>query len=109
MAENLHTVQSDSPPEGRDLSQLLVELQGLKFTVVNGTTAATDIAVSGLTYTEDTIRAVLYFPISTGTVTSVSNLTSEVGAGSVAGAFRLSTTNTTGGKLVVIWFDKGAL
>ena len=94
-----------SPPEGKALTDVLLELQGVKVSVVAGAAADTNIAVTGLT-AEDDIVAVLYFPISGGNVTDVQNLTSEVKARG-AGVFQLETTATTGGKLVVLWLDKG--
>ena len=94
-----------SPPEGTALTDVLLELQGIKVSVVNGAAADTNIAVTGLT-NEDDVVAVLYFPISGGNVTGVQNLTSEVAA-RTAGNIQLSDTATTGGRLVVLWLDKG--
>jgi len=109
----LETIQSGSPPQGRELSQALVELQGLTFTLTAGVAADTNVPITGFTYGTDTIKSVLYFPIAdvgdANAVTSVSDLTSEVKAGSVAASFQLETTATTGGVLLVIWFNKGAL
>ena len=105
----METIESGSPPQGRDLSQALVELQNLTVSVVAGAAADTDIALTGFTYGTDTIKSVLHFDISGGNVVNVLDKTSEVQAGSVAGAFQLGTTATTGDVLVVIWFNKGAL
>jgi hypothetical protein len=109
----MEEIQSGSPPEGRELSQALVELQNLRFSVVNGAAADTNITLTGFTWGTDTVAAVLYYPVSGGNVTSVSDLTAELQAptGSPApdAAFQIATTVTTGGKLVVVWFDKQTL
>jgi len=101
-----------SPPEGKALTDVLLALQGVKFSVVNGAAADTNIAVTGLAVADD-IHAVLYFPIAdvgdANAVTDVVNVTSEVkarGAGVGGnGVFQLETTVTTGGRLLVIWAD----
>lgn len=82
---------------------ILTELQGLSFTVVNGTTSATNIAVAGIA-TEDTIIFVLRFPAAYA-IANISDLTSEASITS-AGNIQLSTTNTTGERLVVFWLNK---
>jgi len=105
----LETIESGSPPQGRELSQALVELQNLTFSVVAGAAADADIALTGFTYGTDTIKSVLHFNVTAGDIDVLTDKTSEVQAGSVAGAFQLSTTATTGDTLLVIWFNKGAL
>jgi hypothetical protein len=106
----LETIESGSPPQGRDLSQALVELQNLTFSVVSGAAADTNIALTGYTHGTDTIKSVLRLIGAPTDITDISDLTSEVQAPSpTAEAFQLSTTATTGSKLLVIWFNKGAL
>lgn len=105
----LESIQSGSPPEGRDLSQALVELQNLTITVVAGAAADTNITLPSFTYGTDTIKSVLQVEITTGAVTTIVDLTAEVKAGSTATTFQLETTNTTGDVLLVVWFNKGAL
>jgi len=104
----LETIQSGSPPQGRELSQALVELQGLTFTLTAGAAADTNIPITGLTYDTDTIIKVLHFDKSGP---DLNDVTSEVKAGSVAASFQLETTDTSasGDKLLVVWFNKGAL
>lgn len=82
---------------GHALSQLFSE----KFAAVNGAAAATNIAVTGIT-TSDHIVGALYFPITGGNVTGVVDITSEVSIFS-AGNIRVSTTVTTGGRIVLLW------
>jgi hypothetical protein len=106
---NKEVIQQHSPPQGRDLSQALVELQGLTFTVVAGAAADADIAITGFSYANDTILSVLHFNVTAGDIDTLTDKTSEVQAGSVDGAFQLSTTATTGDTLLVVWLNKGAL
>ncbi len=80
-----------------------------QFTVVNGTTANTNIAVSGIN-TQDRIVSVvkLDFTLSEGTPNTrtweASDLTSEASITS-NGNIQLSTTDTTGEILLVFWID----
>jgi hypothetical protein len=62
----MEEIQSGSPPEGRELSQAIVELQNLRFSVVNGAAADTNITLTGFTWGTDTVVAVLYYPVSGG-------------------------------------------
>ena len=107
MPNALETINAGSPPEGFELTQVLKELQGLSISVVNGAAADTNIAVTGLG-ADDLVKSILYFPISGGNVTSVSDLTAELQA-QTAGNIQISTTVTTDGTLVIVWFNKGAL
>lgn len=104
MPNALETLYDDNPPQGKALVKLLRELQALKITVVDGAAADTNIPVAGLGAT-DLVKAILYFPIATGTVTSVADLTAELQA-QTAGNIQIATTVTSGGKLIVIWYDK---
>lgn len=80
-----------------------------KFTVVNGTTANTNIAVSGIN-TQDRIVAVakLDFTLNEGTPNTraweASDLTTEASITS-NGNLQLSSTDTTGEILLVFWID----
>lgn len=86
----------------------------LKSNVVAGTTATTNIAISGIA-TTDRLVAVVRFNVEADTgdnasgdkVADVSDLLSEASITS-AGNIQLSTTNTTGDKLLVIWYDQSA-
>ena len=74
-------------------------MPNLKFAVVAGAAATTNIAISGIA-TTDTVLFVLRNAAGTFTdVTSEASITS-------AGNIQLSTTNTTGSTLVVVWFDR---
>ncbi len=83
--------------------------QVLKFTVVNGAAANTDIAISGIA-TADKIVGVakLDFTLSEGTPNTrtwgASDLTGEASVTS-AGNIQLNTTNTTNEVLLVLWLD----
>jgi len=87
------------------LRNILVELQGLKVTVVAGAAANTNIPITGIT-TKDTLVAVLQVEPDNGTTGTM--LTDRTGEASItsAGNIRLSTTATTDKQLLVIWFDK---
>ena len=74
-------------------------LFGTKTAVVNGGSAG-NITVTGIA-TTDVLEAVLYFPISTGTVTSVSDLASEFSITAANTINNTGGTATTGGKLEV--------
>ncbi len=80
-----------------------------KFSVVNGTTANTNIAVSGIN-TQDRIVSVvkLDFTLAEGGPNTrtweASDLTSEASITS-NGNIQLSTTNTTSEILLVFWID----
>ena len=83
--------------------------QVLKFTVVSGGGAATNIAIAGIS-TADKIVGVakLDFTLTEGAPNTktwdASDLTSEASVTS-AGNIQLSTTNTTGEVLLVLWLD----
>lgn len=81
----------------------------VKFTVVNGTTAATNIAISGIATTDKIVSVVkLDFTLTEGTPNTrawdASDLTSEASVTS-AGNIQLSTTDTSGEILLVLWLD----
>lgn len=89
------------------LRRILVELQGLRISVATGAAPATDIAVAGIT-PQDTIVAVLRFvgaASATPNVTTVEDVTGEASILS-PGSVRLSATDTSQDKLVVVWLDK---
>lgn len=74
-------------------------LFGTKTAVANGGSAG-NITVTGIA-TTDVLEAVLYFPISTGIVTSVSDLTSEFSITAANTINNTGGTATTSGKLEV--------
>ena len=81
----------------------------VKFTVVNGTTSATNIAISGIATTDKIVSVVkLDLTLAEGTPNTrtweASDLTSEASVTS-AGNIQLSTTNTSGEILLVLWLD----
>lgn len=86
------------------------ELQSLTFKVVAGAAAATNIAVAGLD-TDDVIVAVLQFNVAADSGTSATgnkiddlvDLSAEASV-PTAGNLQLSTTVTTGDKLLVVFF-----
>lgn len=107
--ETLNQDQIERNPEIADpsLFEILRELQGLKFTVVQGAAVDTNIAVTDIE-TEDTLVAVLRVVgarAATPDVTDVTNVTSEASITS-SGNMQLTTTATSDDALVVIWFDK---
>ena len=83
--------------------------QVLKFTVVNGAAANSNIAITGIA-TADKIVGVakLDFTLTEGTPNTrawdASDLTSEASVTS-AGNIQLDTTDTTGEVLLVLWLD----
>ena len=85
--------------------RIMRELQGLRISTVNGAAANTNINVTGFR-TEDTVAAVLRFNRSnTASEINFTDVTSEA---SIQGnsTIRLNTTNTSGDRLVVFWFNK---
>jgi len=74
-------------------------LFGEKTAVVNGGSAG-NITVTGIA-TTDVLEAVLYYPISTGTVTGLSDLTSEFSITAANTINNTGGTATTSGKLEV--------
>ncbi len=81
----------------------------LKFTVVNGAAAGNNIAVAGIKTGDRLVSVVkLDFTLSEGTPNTrtweASDLTSEASIPS-DGNIQLSTTNTTGEVLLVLWLD----
>lgn len=76
----------------------------LKTAVVNGASAG-NVTVTGIA-TLDELVAVIYFPISTGTVTSVSDLTTEFTISAANTINNTGGTASTGGKLMVVYRDR---
>jgi hypothetical protein len=69
----------------------------LKVDVVSGAAENTNIAVTGIA-TEDTVIGAVFFPKEGG---APAKLTVTISAGNIKTA-----TDTTGGKIVVLWADK---
>ena len=81
------------------------ESPSLQFSLLDGTTATTNIAVSGAT-TSDVVVFVGH--ISTkASVNSLADLTSE-GSFTSAGQFQMASTDTSNDQLFVIWLDVAA-
>lgn len=108
MADRISDVPVGTEPSGRALAQLLNALSNLKFTVVAGAAADTNILITGMVYADDTVVSVLQFDVAAGHIDNLVDLTSEVKAGSVASAIQLETANTTGDVLLVVWFNSSA-
>lgn len=88
-------VTTDSNGKAVSAESMIAE----KTAVVNGGSAG-NITVTGIA-TTDVLLAVLYYPISTGTVTSVSDLTSEFTISAANTINNTGGTATTSGKLEV--------
>jgi hypothetical protein len=78
---------------------------GLKMNVLVGTTATTNIAVTGIVTTDKIVSCVRVNRDATAANIDVADITSEVSITS-AGNIQLSTTNTTGDVLLLQWWDK---
>lgn len=87
-------------PDGAAASLKALVGGSLNIDVVAGAGANTNIAVTGLT-ASDEIVAAIYFKIEEGKVVDVSKLTV---ASKSAGNFKTATA-TTGGKIAVFWRD----
>lgn len=94
---------SRTSPVAEQLDGILNNLV-LKVVVVAGTTAAANIAVSGIATTDKIVAVVRVDLDATAANIDVDDLTSEASITS-AGNIQLSTTNTTGDKLIVFWLD----
>lgn len=106
----LEVIQSGSPPEGRDLSQAIVELQNLSFNIVAGAAADTNITLTGYSAAGgDTVKSILRLVGAATTLTNITDLTAELQVGSTDSTIQIATTNTTADKLLVVWYNKGAL
>jgi hypothetical protein len=93
-----------SPGTGGYL-EVLSQLSRMKFNVLAGTTANTNIAVSGIA-TDDVLMFCLRLDRdATAANITMADVTAEVAITS-AGNVQLSTTNTTGDSLLLIWCDK---
>ena len=90
-----------SPPEGKALTDLLGELQGLKASAAAGAAVDTNIAVTGIAL-DDTLVAVIEIDIAGD---AVAIRTAEAAITS-AGNIQLDTTNTTASHLLILWADK---
>lgn len=83
-------------PAAATLYDIILQLQGLKVAVVAGTTAVTNIAVTGI-LTTGVLKSVLR--VASGVPTDVTSEASITSTGNI----QLSTTNTTGNVLIVVW------
>lgn len=105
------TAPSSQRGAAEDARTAVKELQSLKTAVVAGAAAAANIAVAGLD-ADDVLVGVVRFDLAVDTGTSatgnkvqaVSDLTSEATVHS-SGNLRLSTTDTTGDSLLVLFFQ----
>jgi hypothetical protein len=79
---------------------------GFMVTLVAGTASATNITVTGIT-TSDKIMAVLRLNRDAATVGNIDmdDLTGESSI-TAANTIQLSTTDTTGDKLICFWYDR---
>lgn len=99
------TLQTVTGLEGGQLESVIRELQQLKIRVAAGAAAATDITVAGIA-TIDTLVQVLR--LDRDAVAANINLTAHGSEASITAAdtIQLSTTDTTGDTLIVVYFDK---
>lgn len=72
------------------------EVQAMTQAVVAGTTATTDIAVTGITVADTIVGVIMFAAGVPSDVTSEASVTS-------AGNIQLSTTNSTGNQLLVTY------
>lgn len=75
----------------------------LKFSVVAGAAAGTNISLSGFKRGRDQVLSILHFNVTAGDIDVLSDKTSELQAGSTVSTIQLATTDTTGDQLLVIW------
>ena len=75
-----------------------------KVDLVNGTTATTNIAVTGIATGDRLVAVVGFDPDHATPASQVQNFTGEASITS-SGNIQLSTTDTTGFDLLVIWLD----
>ena len=87
--------------DGDKPKKLFDELQGLTTQVVAGTTANTDIPVTGIA-AGDTIQSVVAFAGGTPSLITTNSVTVKAGAIAIS-------TNTTGSSLVVTFFRKAGV
>lgn len=78
---------------------------GLKYNLLTGDAADTDIAVSGLVTTDKIVYCLQWLLSSTAADINVVDLTSEVVI-LTDGNIQLTDTDTTGCKLFLCWWDK---
>lgn len=108
----LENISSGSPPSGRALTRALKELQGLKITVAEPANADVDIPVAGLG-ADDTLVSVLEVvdPGSAAATPVVVDRTADSVIQSAGNVRCSEATNGTGAgaRVVVVWYDKGAL
>lgn len=104
----LEVIQQHSPPQGRDLSQALNELQGLSLSVVAGAGAATPIAVAGLGADDTILGAVLLKNPAAASTAAATKLTPSIpSAGNVQ--FVEATNADANDRVLILWWNKGAL
>lgn len=108
------TVPQHTTPQGRSLNRLLRQLSAPRFAVVNGAAADTNITLPGYSREAgDVIAFAGYLPIAdvgdANAITDLDDVTDELKAGSTDSTFQLETTVTTGGRLLVVWYDTPAL
>jgi hypothetical protein len=76
--------------------------ENLKLALVNGAAAATNIAISGIATTDLLVQVI---ELTSGAVSALRGGEASITS---AGNIQLSTTNTTGKTLLVLWFDRPA-
>lgn len=84
------------------LKPRFVKFPIIRSAVVAGTTAATNIAVTGITLQDRLVAVVRLNRDATAANIDISDVQSETSITS-AGNIQLSTTNTTGDSLLVVW------
>jgi hypothetical protein len=84
--------------EGR-LRDILVELQGLKVNIATGAAVNTNIGVTGIAVEDSLVFVGRINGNSSDDLSDEASITS-------AGNIQTTTTATSSGRLLVIWFDK---
>lgn len=126
MTTKASDIQDGSEPAGKALTDALKSaLSGaggaIKFDVIAGGAADTDLTLTGIDYTAahitagtaDVVLAIIRFDVATDTGTSatgnkvqdVTNLTAEAQGATAASKIQLASTDTTGDKLLVVYAD----
>ena len=86
------------------IAKVLAELQNINFFVADGAAAEADITVTGIGLT-DTVLAVMNLPVD-GNVDDLTVMDVAEVSITAADTIQLSTTATTGDKLLVIYLAK---
>lgn len=88
------------------LRAIIKEMRGLRFFVATGAAAVANITVTGISF-EDTLLAVLRLNKDASAANiDLTDLTAEAQINVLPNIIRCLSTDTTGDKLLVIYYDK---